>query len=679
MWSPEVLAGVAAPLGAGRAGRHLHRRRRGPPRPGGRRVPGREAARLRGQARAAGGAPARRAARRPSRPTPRVAIVGGGHRRRRPGAGLRRPGRAAVRDRGGRRRARAPPATPRRWSCRGWTPATGRSARSTPRPWRAPPTSTTAPSGGDRARRLPTRGRADKDAGRFDRIAQSELFEPGAVARLTPAAVAPAAWRAGRCRRPGLPRRPRGRAGGGAGALAGGGRAVIATVAAIEPRRRRLGGCWTATGARSPAPTSSASPAALEAASACARGRRSRPLRGQVSMAAVAQRPAAVIGAGYAIPDARRPAVRRDPRSRRRRRATFAPRTTSATWLCWPRSCRSCAAGLDAAALSGRAGVRAVTPDFLPLAGPLEAAGAVSFSPASARAASAPRPLLAEHVAALAMGAPSPLPAALDAKSCTPAASPCVAIAVSRVQPRFAGTSPDRSRDSAINRRRRRDFDVQSTIANLSLRLAASAAIVAGSAGAPRRRPALSRPRANHGNQCFLSHATSTASRRRTTTRSISASASNDIYRLGPDERLPGLTFRQGIGLESTPGDPWICSPIQATVVFRDTGIRNTCPVTGIHKLTPAGGRRPAQARPAVKQSWACARAAGADRMVAISPERRAHAQGPPPQQLPLAAHPLAAGGARAGLRDRALSARCDHQPGAAGAGRTSIRWASRR
>ena len=64
--------------------------------------------------------------------------------------------------------------------------------------------------------------------------------------------------------------------------------------------------------------------------------------------------------------------------------------------------------------------------------------------------------------------------------------------------------------------------------------------------------------------------------------------AVNDIYRLNLTAFCPGLSFRQGIGLQSTPGSPWICSPVDATVVFSDHGVAARCPVTAIHKLTAA-------------------------------------------------------------------------------------------
>jgi hypothetical protein len=126
---------------------------------------------------------------------------------------------------------------------------------------------------------------------------------------------------------------------------------------------------------------------------------------------------------------------------------------------------------------------------------------------------------------------------------------------------------------------------VSNSIANLSLRLAASAALLAGTVlSAP---VVNAQPPAKSDNQCFYTrningfHATDD----RTLYIRVGV---RDIYRLDLMNDCTSLTFRQGIGLESTPGDPWICSAIQATVVYRDTGMRNRCPVSNIHKLTPS-------------------------------------------------------------------------------------------
>jgi tRNA 5-methylaminomethyl-2-thiouridine biosynthesis bifunctional protein len=71
---------------------------------------------------------------------------------------------------------------------------------------------------------------------------------------------------------------------------------------------------------------------------------------------------------------------------------------------------------LKGASLEGRAGTRAVTPDRLPLAGaaPDRPPGLFVLSGFGSRGF-ALAPLLAEHVAALALGAPSPLPAMMQA------------------------------------------------------------------------------------------------------------------------------------------------------------------------------------------------------------------------------------------------------------------------
>jgi hypothetical protein len=63
----------------------------------------------------------------------------------------------------------------------------------------------------------------------------------------------------------------------------------------------------------------------------------------------------------------------------------------------------------------------------------------------------------------------------------------------------------------------------------------------------------------------------------------------NDIYRLDLMTSCLDLTFRQGIGLEDQPANAFICSPLEATVVYRAAGgIPQRCPVKAIHKLTPA-------------------------------------------------------------------------------------------
>jgi tRNA 5-methylaminomethyl-2-thiouridine biosynthesis bifunctional protein len=134
-----------------------------------------------------------------------------------------------------------------------------------------------------------------------------------------------------------------------------------------------------------------------------------QPVRGQVSHAACDQRPDAAIWGGYAIPtrdgvlfgathdrDDTGADVREDDHARNLDMlAQGRPALTAA---------------LRGQLLTGRAGIRAVTPDFLPLAGAAEGAERLFLLAGLGSRGFCAAPLLAEHVAALALGAPSPLP-----------------------------------------------------------------------------------------------------------------------------------------------------------------------------------------------------------------------------------------------------------------------------
>lgn len=136
-----------------------------------------------------------------------------------------------------------------------------------------------------------------------------------------------------------------------------------------------------------------------------------RPVRGQASWTALADRPAATAWGGYAIPT--RGGVlfgathdRDDDASDVRQEDHARNLATLAEAL------PDLAARLAGAPLSGRAAVRATTPDRLPIAGALGPPGLFALTGLGSRGFSF-APLLAEHVAALALDAPSPLPAPL--------------------------------------------------------------------------------------------------------------------------------------------------------------------------------------------------------------------------------------------------------------------------
>jgi hypothetical protein len=60
----------------------------------------------------------------------------------------------------------------------------------------------------------------------------------------------------------------------------------------------------------------------------------------------------------------------------------------------------------------------------------------------------------------------------------------------------------------------------------------------------------------------------------------------SDVWRLDLMTDCTGLSFRQAFGLEDRPASAWICSPLDATVIVRQTGISQRCPVSAMHKLT---------------------------------------------------------------------------------------------
>jgi tRNA 5-methylaminomethyl-2-thiouridine biosynthesis bifunctional protein len=135
-------------------------------------------------------------------------------------------------------------------------------------------------------------------------------------------------------------------------------------------------------------------------------------VRGQASWAGVADPPGAVAWGGYAIPT--RDGVLfgathdRDDTGVELREADHARNLATLA-----EALPALAARLRDVALEGRAATRATTPDRLPIAGAL-APGLFGLTGLGSRGFSF-APLLAEHIAAEALGAPSPLPAHLAA------------------------------------------------------------------------------------------------------------------------------------------------------------------------------------------------------------------------------------------------------------------------
>ena len=249
-----------------------------------------------------------------------------------------------------------------------------------------------------------------KDAGRFDRIAASDLFEPGRVRRLDGAAVSQAldednrpgglAFLDGLTVEPSL--------------------VLDVWLSGAEVRQAKVAALLRETAGWRLLDRDGASIARADIV--CLAGGVDvgalirdlaraplQPVRGQVSHAILGQRPDAAIWGGYAIPT--RDGVlfgathdRDDPGADVRE----ADHARNLDLLAEGRP--ALAAVLHDQPLTGRAGVRAVTPDFLPLAGAAEGADGLFLLTGLGSRGFCAAPLLAEHVAALVIGAPSPLP-----------------------------------------------------------------------------------------------------------------------------------------------------------------------------------------------------------------------------------------------------------------------------
>ncbi|MBW8812241.1 MAG: FAD-dependent 5-carboxymethylaminomethyl-2-thiouridine(34) oxidoreductase MnmC [Caulobacterales bacterium] len=241
-----------------------------------------------------------------------------------------------------------------------------------------------------------------RDAARFAKIAGGEVFAPDELTLLDAEA---ATARLGEPAPPALDQRT---------ALVVDPAAVLAAwaldprVAAVAQLARREDG-WALLDGRGDE-LARADAVILAAGVACAElapGLPLQPVRGQTSWAAGLAAPPAAAWGGYAVPT--RDGVlfgathdRDDAADDLRAADHDRNRATLAAGL------PGLAARLEGASLDGRAAVRAVTPDRLPLAGAVGEPGLFALTGFGSRGFSL-APLLAEHVAALAVGAPSPL------------------------------------------------------------------------------------------------------------------------------------------------------------------------------------------------------------------------------------------------------------------------------
>ncbi|MBV9510466.1 MAG: FAD-dependent 5-carboxymethylaminomethyl-2-thiouridine(34) oxidoreductase MnmC, partial [Caulobacteraceae bacterium] len=247
-----------------------------------------------------------------------------------------------------------------------------------------------------------------RDEGRFERVAASGLFAPDVLARLDaagaaeqlgePVKAAALAFAEGLVIEPAAVLE----------AWLGGADRRIARVARLEPDA----GGWRLLGASGEEIARAGVvciAAGVESASLVSSAPLA-PVRGQVSLVRSAQAAVrAAIGAGYIAPtrDGLLFGATHD-RGQVGCEVTAADHARNLDLL--GRLRPALAATLRDQPLDGRASLRAATPDYLPLAGAVEGAEGLYILSGLGSRGFCTAPLLAEHVAALIAGAPSPLP-----------------------------------------------------------------------------------------------------------------------------------------------------------------------------------------------------------------------------------------------------------------------------
>lgn len=250
--------------------------------------------------------------------------------------------------------------------------------------------------------------RNHRDAARFDTIAGADLFAPGAMVRRTAAEMstrlgetAPAGLEIGEAVVLDPP----------ALLAAWAGPVTLTTAATVEARDGRL------------AVLDAEGETIVLADLVCiAAGHESvrfapelplRPVRGQVSWTAGPETTPAVSKGGYAIPTRGGGLLfgATFDRDRTDREALADDHERNRLLLAETLPDRALA--IADRPVEGRAGVRAATPDQLPMAGPVPGAPGLFILAGLGSRGFCTAPLLAEHVAALALDAPSPLPAPL--------------------------------------------------------------------------------------------------------------------------------------------------------------------------------------------------------------------------------------------------------------------------
>ena len=88
-----------------------------------------------------------------------------------------------------------------------------------------------------------------------------------------------------------------------------------------------------------------------------------------------------------------------------------------------------------------------------------------------------------------------------------------------------------------------------------------------------------------HDNRCILSTMVESFNAPDTQTVYLRVGV-NEFWKLGLQNNCLELPYRLNVGLKVTGTSPWICSPVEATIINHGAGIPHQCPVISMHRLT---------------------------------------------------------------------------------------------
>ncbi|MFA7262944.1 MAG: FAD-dependent 5-carboxymethylaminomethyl-2-thiouridine(34) oxidoreductase MnmC [Caulobacter sp.] len=248
---------------------------------------------------------------------------------------------------------------------------------------------------------------APRDAARFDTVAASDIFEVGALGRLTPDQTTA---RLGEAAPGGLDIRDAVVVRPAALLAAWTGPVTIGAAARIEPRGDRQ--AILDKDGEVLCLADIVCVAAGHASATFAPDLTLRPIRGQASWTTGPEPASAVSKGGYVIPTADGGVLFGATFDRDRTDEATLEADQARNRALLAETLPALARRIADRPLAGRASIRAATRDHLPLAGPVPGAPGLFILAGLGSRGFCTAPLLAEHVAALALGAPSPLPAA---------------------------------------------------------------------------------------------------------------------------------------------------------------------------------------------------------------------------------------------------------------------------